>query len=106
MNGRYSSEALTRALDELRQEWGFRRPSISASRLGAFVSNAVFLVDRLAETKDPLSGVLGDPLDTLEQIYAVALDREWSDLPAEEESMARAAISAVVSFTKSMPPSE
>ena len=78
--------------------------AINTGRLGVFLSDAVFLADRLAEAADDLSKQLGDLLETLEQLYAVALDRDWRDLPAEEESIARAVITAIVRLTKSTSP--
>jgi hypothetical protein len=68
---------------------------ITIQQVGAFVATAGFLADRLSDLGDPLSGALAAPIEILEEVYAVALDHRWSDLPEEERTLARNAAIAI-----------
>jgi hypothetical protein len=72
---------------------------ITVQRLGAFVSTGDFLADRLADLQDPLAHDLADHLETLEEVYAVSLDRQWLDLPEEEETLVRTAATSIRDLT-------
>lgn len=73
---------------------------ITVQPLGAFVSTVDFLIDQLVELPDPTRRVLADHLETLEEVYAVALDRHWTSLPREEESLVRNAATAIQVLSK------
>lgn len=68
---------------------------ISVSCLGQYVADATFLVENLAEANDPVASLIGPALETLEEIYAAALDRAWPELPSEEAVMACSAVAGI-----------
>ena len=68
---------------------------ISVSGLGHYVGDATFLVDHLADANDPVAFPVGQALETLEEIYAVALDRGWPELPPEEALLARETVEKI-----------
>jgi hypothetical protein len=69
--------------------------SISIARLGQYLGAATFLADHLADANDPAAPRVRVALESLEEIYAVALDRQWSNLPSEEAAMSDAAVAEI-----------
>jgi AAA+ superfamily predicted ATPase len=69
--------------------------SVSIAGLGHYLGDAVFLAGHLADANDPAEPCISVALELLEEIYAVALDRQWSELPSEEAAMAGAAVEEI-----------
>jgi hypothetical protein len=69
--------------------------SISIARLGQYLGTATFLADHLVDANDPAELRISVALESLEEIYAVALDRQWPELPSEEATMAGAAVEEI-----------
>jgi hypothetical protein len=76
------------------------RASTSVSQLGGYVATATFLANHLAEAGDPVGARIGQALESLEETYAVALDRNWSELPFEAASVVRAALGEIEQLLK------
>jgi hypothetical protein len=69
--------------------------SISIARLGQYLGAATFLADHLTDANNAAELRISVALESLEEIYAVALDRQWSELPSEEAAMAGAAFAEI-----------
>jgi hypothetical protein len=69
--------------------------SISITRLGQYLGAATFLADHLTDANNAAELRISVALESLEEIYAVALDRQWSELPSEEAAMAGAAFAEI-----------
>jgi hypothetical protein len=69
--------------------------SISIAYLGQYLGDATCLADHLADANDPAELRISVALESLEEIYAVALDHQWSELPSEEATMAGAAVAEI-----------
>lgn len=62
----------------------FLQSGKGVTALGSLISSLSFLTAALKDRSDPLPVAIEEELATLEEIYGVALDREWQELPSEE----------------------
>lgn len=69
--------------------------SMSVSSLGSLVSSLSFLSGVLMSHGETLPEDLDEGISTLEQIYGVALDREWKEIPPEERRLVLEAVELV-----------
>jgi hypothetical protein len=65
----------------------FIRRSLSVVSLGSLVSSLSFLSGVLRSHGDILADDIDEEMSTLEEVYRVALDREWKEFPADERQL-------------------